>query len=222
MLLSASTQLQSLDRGIVPILGDGSYLFRALSKLTCGSQEWHAFMRQTLVEFISLNRVSVILYRRYHRSLIEDETWHDMTRGGALMSCKQRHPYLRSQFMFTHKKMAVVTTTGRYWHAWKIFLNPLKSLEVLITMRSAVLWVIIITLGDGLRPTEAPYSKTQLLRDLVPSIWIVPLTTSFLHHTFAFVLFGVVRKTHNIMESVDSISRDGLDMPHMQYIIKKH
>ena len=56
MLLSASTQLQSLDRGIVPILGDGNCLFRALSKLTYGSEEWHSFMRQTLIDFVSLNR----------------------------------------------------------------------------------------------------------------------------------------------------------------------
>ena len=55
-LLSASTYLKSFDRGIVPILGDGNCLFRALSKLTYGEEEWHSFMRALLVEFVSQNR----------------------------------------------------------------------------------------------------------------------------------------------------------------------
>ena len=55
MLPSASTQLQSLDHWIVPIMGDGNCLFRALSKLTYGNKEWHSFIRQALVKFISLN-----------------------------------------------------------------------------------------------------------------------------------------------------------------------
>ena len=139
MLLSASTQLQSLDRGIVPILGDGNCLFRALSKLTYGSEEWHSFMRQTLIDFVSLNRE---VFQSY---CTEDITDHlsKMKYGALMSSCRRQHLYLSYQFMCSRKKAAVVTTTGKYSSPWKSLSNfpipPLKGLEALITTRSATL-----------------------------------------------------------------------------------
>lgn len=42
-------------RGIRPVLGDGNCLFRALSSLTYGQEEWHSLIRRVIVEFITLN-----------------------------------------------------------------------------------------------------------------------------------------------------------------------
>ena len=55
-LVSASVFLKSFRRGIAPILGDGNCLFRAMSKLTYYSEDWHSLVRSILVEFISLNK----------------------------------------------------------------------------------------------------------------------------------------------------------------------
>ena len=54
-LLIAFEFLMSFNRGIIPVLGDGNCLFRALSRLMFDSEDWHAFVRQQLVEFESLN-----------------------------------------------------------------------------------------------------------------------------------------------------------------------
>ena len=54
-LLTASKFLMSFKRGIIPVLGDNNCLFRALSRLMFDSEDWHAFVRQQLVEFESLN-----------------------------------------------------------------------------------------------------------------------------------------------------------------------
>lgn len=49
--------LKKYNRGIAPILGDGNCLFRALSKLTFWTEDWHALVRSLLMEFVSLNQV---------------------------------------------------------------------------------------------------------------------------------------------------------------------
>jgi hypothetical protein len=54
-LLTASLFLQTHGRGIIPILGDGNCLFRALSKLAYGEEDHHVLIRRVTAEFISSN-----------------------------------------------------------------------------------------------------------------------------------------------------------------------
>ena len=65
--------LESHNRKLQPILGDGNCLFRALSYLLFGSEEHHQQVRQTLVEFTVINRT---VLSNYCLTSIEDHTAH--------------------------------------------------------------------------------------------------------------------------------------------------
>lgn len=167
MLLSASTQLQSLDRGIVPILGDGNCLFRALSKLTYGSEEWHSFMRQTLVEFVSLNHE---VFQSYCTEDITDhlsKTKHDR-RWGTHVELQAAASLLKLPiYVFTQKS----GSGDYYWEIFKPMKEPLKLPDSAIEKPQGVdhyeichtlgCHYDIIILGDGLRPIEPPFIETQ-------------------------------------------------------------
>ena len=49
------TASKFFNQGITSVLGDSNCLFRALSRLMFDSEDWHAYVRQQLIEFESLN-----------------------------------------------------------------------------------------------------------------------------------------------------------------------
>ncbi len=57
-VLLESEFLQKFDRGIKAV---GKCLFRAFSKLLFGTEDWHAQIRQYLVQLVSLNPDKLLL-----------------------------------------------------------------------------------------------------------------------------------------------------------------
>jgi len=54
--MNGAQYLFKLKRGIDPIRGDGNCLFRALSRILCGNEDSHSFVRRTLVTFSEHNK----------------------------------------------------------------------------------------------------------------------------------------------------------------------
>ena len=54
--INAAQYLFKYQRGIEAIKGDGNCLFRALSRIVCGNQDHHSFVRRILVTFSTLNQ----------------------------------------------------------------------------------------------------------------------------------------------------------------------
>ena len=163
-LLTASGFLMSFNRGIIPILGDGNCLFRALSRRMFDSEDWHAFVRQQLVEFESLNSS---LMQSYCDGNISDHisrvkyltVWGTHVELVAAASLLQMPIYVCTQ----------KCGNGEYY--WEVF-NPIENsrlrfsesltlnkpvgidhFEICHTMRCHY---DIITMSDGLRPINPP------------------------------------------------------------------
>ena len=170
MLLSASTQLESFSRGIVPILGDGNCLFRAHSKLTYGDEEWHSFMRALLVEFVSLNQevfrsYCIVNITDYLSKMKHERTWGTHVELQAAASLLKLPIYV-----FTQK-----SGSGEYY--WEVF-KPIRDAQTVLKLpESAIQKPLgvhhyeichtmrchydIITLSDGFRPIEPPHIEPQ-------------------------------------------------------------
>ena len=99
----ASKFLDSYDRKIHPILGDGNCLFRALSYLIFWKEDYHQQMRKLLIEFIVLNCDTFCKYCKEH-SLEEhvahmkyDTIWGTDIEIHAAAAYLQRPIYVRTQ-----------------------------------------------------------------------------------------------------------------------------
>ena len=57
-LQHALTSLAAMDRKVIPIIGDGNCLFRALSFVLYGNETCHKNVRELLVQFISQNQAN--------------------------------------------------------------------------------------------------------------------------------------------------------------------
>ena len=85
-----------------------------------------------------------------------------------MLSCKQQHPYLSSQFMCIRKKNG---SGDYYWEIFTPLKEPLNLPESFIEKPRGVdhyeichtlgCHYDIITQGDGLRPTEPPHIAKQ-------------------------------------------------------------
>ena len=63
--MSGAQYLFKYQRGIEAIQGDGNCLFRALSRILCGNQDTHSFIRWTLVASSTHNKAMLQKYSTY-------------------------------------------------------------------------------------------------------------------------------------------------------------
>ena len=54
--MNSAQYLFKFKRGVEAIQGDGNCLFRALSRILCGNEDNHSFIRRTLVTFGTHNK----------------------------------------------------------------------------------------------------------------------------------------------------------------------
>lgn len=166
-LVSASEFLQSFNRGIKPILGDGNCLFRAFSQLTFGTEDYHSHIRAVLVDFESTNSD---IFQSY---CTEDITNHLLRI--KLQKTWGTHVELQAAACLLELPIYVCTQksgSGQFY--WEVF-KPLKTkftipknkiekpcgihhYEICHTMR---MHYDIITARDGSMPFEPPHIQTE-------------------------------------------------------------
>ena len=154
----------SFNRGIITVLGDGNCLFRALSRLLFDSEEWHALVRQQIVEFESLNSA---LMQPYCDVNIADHISRVkyLTKWGTHIELVAAASILRLPIYVCTQKCG----NGQYY--WEVFKPIQRSylrfseslslqkpvgidhFEICHTMRCHY---DIITMSDGLRPVNPP------------------------------------------------------------------
>ena len=168
-LLTASKFLMSFNRGIIPVLGDGNCLFRALSRLLFDSEDWHAFVRQQLVEFESLNSSLMQSYCDGNVSNHIAKVKY-LTIWGTHVELVAAASLLKMTIYVCTQKCG----NGEYY--WEIF-KPIENshlrfsesltlnkpvgidhFEICHTMRCHY---DIITMSDGLRPINPPKIQLQ-------------------------------------------------------------
>ena len=68
--MNSAQYLFKFKRGVEAIRGDGNCLFRALSRILCGNEDNHVFVRRTLVTFATHNKT--LLQKFCHPTPIEN------------------------------------------------------------------------------------------------------------------------------------------------------
>lgn len=159
--------LESYDRKIHPILGDGNCLFRALSYLIFWEEDYHQQIRKLLIDFIVLNRDIFSKYCKEHTleqhvaHIKYDATWGtdiEIRAAAAYLQrpiyvCTQRSQSLEYYWDYFAPLTTAMLTSGDYF-ANIYHSRPLPShFEICHSNRCHY---DIITMSDGNQATSPP------------------------------------------------------------------